>query len=103
MTKPRRHPRPRPRTARKRPKKAVSRRRGPIVRVLPLMIVVAVCALGFRVTIVAQDMRTIMASVDVGQSSAIAQEETSARIDEFEDAALNGGDAEDQSDGDVAH
>jgi hypothetical protein len=48
-------------------------------------------------------MRTIMASVDVGQSSAIAQEETSARIDEFEDAALNGGDAEDQSDGDVAH
>jgi hypothetical protein len=67
------------------------------------MIVVAVCVLGFRVTIVAQDMRTIMASAGVGQSSAIAQEETSARIEELGDAALNGDDAEGESDGDVAH
>ena len=67
------------------------------------MIVVAVCVLGFRVTIIVQDMRTMMASVDVGQSSAIAQEETGVRIEEFEDAALNGDDAEDESDGDVAH
>ena len=44
-----------------------------------------------------------MASAGVGQSSAIAQEETSARIEELGDAALNGDDAEGESDGDVAH
>ena len=99
MTQPRRHPRPRPKTAKNRPKQASSRRRGPIIRLLPMMIVVAVCVLGFRVTIVVQDMRTMMTSVNVGQSSAIAQEETGARIEEFEDAALGNGDATEGSDG----
>jgi flagellar motility protein MotE (MotC chaperone) len=99
MTQPRRHPRPTPKAAKKQPKKAVSRRRGPILRVLPLMIVVAVCVLGFRVTIVVQDMRGMMTSVNVGQSAAIAQEDAGARIEEFEDAALNGTETEDETEG----
>ena len=88
MTQIHRHPRP----GRKRPaktrKKSTGRSRGPIVRVLPAMILVALFVLGFRVTIVVQDVRTMMASVDVGQPTAVAQEDAGARIEEFEDAAL---------------
>ena len=69
--------------------------RGPIVRVLPTLILVALFVLGFRVTIVVQDVRTMMASVDVVQSTAIAQEDAGAQIDEFEDAALGEGDMAD--------
>ena len=56
------------------------------------MILVALFVLGFRVTIVVQDVRTMMASVDVGQSAAFAQEETGARIEEFEEAVMDGTD-----------
>ncbi len=91
MTQTRRHPRPGPKRPAKKRKKASGRMRGPIVRVLPTLILVALFVLGFRVTIVVQDVRTMMASVDVGQSTAIAQEDTGARIEEFEDAALGEG------------
>ncbi len=91
MSTTKRHPRPsqpksgaptgqKPRSA---AKKKV-RRRGPIVRVLPLLILVAVFVLGFRVTVVVNDVQTLMASVDVSQPGAFAQEGAGARV---EDAA----------------
>ncbi len=88
MTQNRRHPRPAAKGRKKVRKKAPSRTRGPILRVLPMMILVALFVLGFRVTIVVKDVQTMMASVDVGQSAAIAQEDAGARIEEFEDAVL---------------
>lgn len=87
MTKNNRHPRPKPitgeRGANSRPKKASKRRvpnRSSMVRVLPVLILAAVFVLGFRVTIVVQDVRTMMASVDVSQSKAFAQEDGGARV-----------------------
>ena len=74
MTQNRRHPRPsRPANAPKRSKKR--RSRTPVVRILPIMILVALSVLGFRVTVVVKDMQSIIASVDVGQSVAFAQEQ----------------------------
>lgn len=96
MTQDPRRPRPTPKAQKKRRERSLSRRRGPILRVLPMMIVTAVCLLGFRVTIVVQDMRTLMTSVNLGQSRAIAQEDTGARIENFENAALNGADTIDE-------
>ncbi|MEQ9446385.1 MAG: hypothetical protein RJS98_12535, partial [Rhodospirillaceae bacterium] len=58
------------------------RRRGPIVRILPLLILVAIFVLGFRVTVVVNDVQTLMASVDVSQPSAVAQEGTGARVED---------------------
>lgn len=97
MTQNRRHPRPRPQSASKKrtKKKAQKKMAGPVIRVLPMMILVAVFVLGFRVTIVVQDVQTMMASVDVGQSSAVAQEDAGARIEDFEDAVLGDGEAAD--------
>jgi len=88
-----RHPRPsqpksgaptgqKPRSA---AKKKV-RRRGPIVRVLPLLILVAVFVLGFRVTVVVNDVQTLMASVDVSQPGAFAQEGAGPRVEDAADA-----------------
>jgi len=89
MTQNKRHPRPQPvggqRTTSPRARKVVSkkpRRRGPILRVLPMMILVALFVLGFRVTVVVQDVQTMMASVDVGRSVAFAQENTGVRVEE---------------------
>lgn len=59
-----------------------SRSRGPIVRVLPMMILVALFVLGFRVTVVVQDVQTMMASVNVVQSVAFAQEDTGVRVED---------------------
>jgi len=58
------------------------RRRGPIVRILPMMILVALFVLGFRVTVVVQDVQTMIASVDIGQSVAFAQEDSGGRVEE---------------------
>ncbi len=87
MTQTRRHPRPSPIHSENRtgaPAKSVAkkkrRRRGPIVRVLPIMILVAVFVLGFRVTVVVKDVQTLMASVDVSQQTAFAQENTGAQV-----------------------
>lgn len=89
MTNIKRHPRPKPvggpRKASQRPRKVVnkkSRSRGPIVRVLPMMILVALFVLGFRVTVVVQDVQTMMASVNVVQSVAFAQEDTGVRVED---------------------
>ena len=89
MTKNKRHPRPKPvggqRNVGPRARKVASkkpRRRGPIVRVLPMMILVALFVLGFRVTVVVQDVQTMIATVDVGQSVAFAQEDTGIRVEE---------------------
>lgn len=108
MTKMKRHPRPQlaggKRTSKAQAPKLARKdkpRRGPIFRVLPLMILVALFVLGFRVTVVVQDVQTMMASVDVGQPSAFAQEQAGAEPMEdaegmVEDAALQTaeGDAE---------
>ncbi|MEQ9110687.1 MAG: hypothetical protein RIF37_01240 [Rhodospirillaceae bacterium] len=84
-----RHPRPsQPKggnPARQKPRgisKKKVRRRGPIVRILPLLILVAIFVLGFRVTVVVNDVQTLMASVDVSQPSAVAQEGTGARVED---------------------
>lgn len=89
MTKNKRHPRPTVTkgervsgSPRKRSVKAPARRRISIIRVLPLLIVAAVFVLGFRVTIVVQDMRSMIASVNVEQSTAFAQEAGGARVEE---------------------
>lgn len=91
MKKPRRIPRPSIRGPKKNQKKAQSRGRGPIVRVLPMMILVALFVLGFRVTIVVKDVQTMIASLDVGQSAAVAQEDVGGRIEDFEAQALGEG------------
>lgn len=65
----------------KTPSKKGKRPTVPIIRVLPVMIVVALFVLGLRVTVVVQDVQTMMASVDVGQATAFAQEETGARVE----------------------
>lgn len=89
MTKNKRHPRPTAIQAervsgssRKKSAKAPARSRVSIIRVLPLLIVAAVFVLGFRVTIVVQDMRSMIASVNVEQSTAFAQEGGGARVEE---------------------
>jgi flagellar motility protein MotE (MotC chaperone) len=64
------------------PAKKKARRRGPIVRVLPLLILTAVFVLGFRVTVVVNDVQTLMASVDVSQPGAFAQEGAGARVED---------------------
>lgn len=104
MTQTRRHPRPQPiqgeRAASSRPKKTGKRKasgRSSMVRVLPLLIVAAVFVLGFRVTIVVQDVRTMMASVDVSQSTAFAQEDGGARVEPAEDEMDETGLVEDAS------
>lgn len=65
----------------KTPSRKGKRSRTPIIRLLPVMIVIALFVLGVRVTVVVQDVQTMMASVDVGQSTAFAQEEAGARVE----------------------
>lgn len=91
MTQIKRHPRPQLQRAERASKTPLRKReqkqkrsRTPIVRVLPLMILVALFVLGFRVTVVVQDVQTMMASVDVGQSTAFAQEDVGARVEPVE-------------------
>ncbi len=80
MTQKRRHPRPqRPIKSGSRPKKR--RSRTPVVRILPLVIIVGLTVLGFRVTVVVQDMQSMMASVDLVPSTAVAQEQAEATDD----------------------
>lgn len=90
MNKIKRHPRPQlkglegPKLASTKSRKPPSkgkRLRGPVFRVLPLMILVALFVLGFRVTVVVQDVQTMMASVNVVQQTAFAQEESGARVE----------------------
>lgn len=88
MTKIKRHPRPNlakgPASAGAKPRtgaKKKARRRGPIVRVLPMLILVAIFVLGFRVTVVVNDVQTLVASVDVAQPGAIAQEAGGGRVE----------------------
>ena len=86
MTQQRRHPRPqRLNRAGKRPKKR--RSRTPVIRILPIVIIVGLTVLGFRVTVVVQDMQSMMASVDIVQSTAVAQDQVDAGDDTSADAA----------------
>jgi len=72
----------------------------PVVRILPIVIVVGLTVLGFRVTVVVQDMQSIMASVGIVQSTAVAQEQAE---DMEEMAADEMADSEEQvADGETA-
>lgn len=73
-----------------------------MVRVLPLMILVALFVLGFRVTVVVQDVQTMMASVDVGQPKAFAQEDAGARVEPMDsEGAMAEGDMAQTSEGEA--
>lgn len=84
----------------KKPLKKGKRNSTPFVRLLPLMILVALFVLGVRVTVVVQDVQTIMASVDVGQPTAFAQEETGARVEPIDGEEAMSEDATAQGVGD---
>lgn len=52
-----------------------------MVRVLPMMILVALFVMGFRVTVVVQDVQTMMASVSAGRPVAFAKQEGGVRVE----------------------